>query len=51
LRVIRGLAEVWGSRLLELGDVGHLNPAAGFGDWPRIDELVAELDAAAAVAR
>ena len=27
----------WGSRLVDLGEVGHLNPASGFGDWPRAD--------------
>ncbi|MDP9975336.1 putative alpha/beta hydrolase family esterase [Variovorax paradoxus] len=39
----RGLAQSWGSRLVELGAVGHLNPQAGFGDWPRADALVREL--------
>ena len=38
------LARAWGSRLVDLGNVGHLNPASGFGEWPRalplIDELV-----------
>jgi predicted alpha/beta hydrolase family esterase len=23
--------------------VGHLNPASGFGVWPRADELIREL--------
>jgi uncharacterized protein len=36
-------AESWGSELVELGDVGHLNPAAGYGPWPRALELVASL--------
>lgn len=40
---ISGLSEAWGSRLVDLGDVGHLNPASGYGDWPRADELIAEL--------
>lgn len=42
-RVTAGLAEAWGSRLVDLGDAGHLNPASGYGEWPLIDELVAEL--------
>ncbi|KAG8154920.1 RBBP9/YdeN family alpha/beta hydrolase [Burkholderia catarinensis] len=30
----------WGSRLVDLGNVGHLNPAAGFGEWPMAEELI-----------
>ncbi|MBN9735050.1 MULTISPECIES: alpha/beta hydrolase [unclassified Pseudonocardia] len=44
-RRITGMAETWGSRLDTLGAVGHLNPAAGFGPWPRAEQLIAELDA------
>ena len=40
---IEMLAKGWGSRIVDLGEVGHLNPASGFGDWPRADALVAEL--------
>ena len=39
----RGFAEAWGSRLVELGSVGHLNPASGYGEWPRALELIREL--------
>lgn len=39
----RELARSWGSRLVELGAVGHLNPQAGFGDWPGADALIREL--------
>lgn len=42
-RRVAGMAESWGSRLVDLGDVGHLNPAAGYGRWPRSEELVREL--------
>lgn len=42
-RRVAGMAETWGSRLVDLGEVGHLNPASGFGPWPRVDELVADL--------
>jgi predicted alpha/beta hydrolase family esterase len=31
---VAGLAEAWGADLHDAGDVGHLNPAAGFGPWP-----------------
>ena len=41
---VTSFARAWGSRLVDLGNVGHLNPASGFGEWPRalplIDELV-----------
>lgn len=37
------LAAAWGSRFVNLGDVGHLNPAAGFGPWPRAEELIRDL--------
>jgi len=40
---VTALGRAWGSRLTHLGDVGHLNPAAGFGDWPGADALIAEL--------
>jgi predicted alpha/beta hydrolase family esterase len=41
---ITGLARDWGSRLVDLGEVGHLNPAAGYGPWPMAHQLVEELD-------
>lgn len=44
-RTTAGLAEVWGSRLVDLGDAEHLNPAAGFGPWALAEELVAEMAA------
>jgi predicted alpha/beta hydrolase family esterase len=37
------LAAAWGSRLVDVGAVGHLNPAAGFGEWPRAEEFIREL--------
>ncbi|RQR67766.1 alpha/beta hydrolase [Burkholderia sp. Bp9126] len=37
------LANAWGSRLVNVGAVGHLNPASGFGAWPRALEFVTEL--------
>lgn len=29
------LARAWGAGLVDLGDSGHINAAAGFGPWPR----------------
>jgi predicted alpha/beta hydrolase family esterase len=40
---LRSLAASWGSRVHDLGAVGHLNPASGFGDWPEATSLLAEL--------
>lgn len=37
------LARHWGSRLVDVGPVGHLNPAAGYGHWPAAEDLVREL--------
>jgi predicted alpha/beta hydrolase family esterase len=37
------LASEWGSKLVDLGKVGHLNPASGYGDWPSAEPLIAEL--------
>ena len=38
------LAEGWESEFLNLGAVGHLNPASGFGPWPQAEALILELD-------
>jgi predicted alpha/beta hydrolase family esterase len=40
------LAAAWGSRLVQAGPVGHLNPSAGYGPWPRAKRLIADLDRA-----
>ena len=42
-RRVSQLATAWGSRLVDLGNVGHLNPASGYGEWPRALELLAQL--------
>jgi predicted alpha/beta hydrolase family esterase len=38
------LAALWGSDIINAGDVGHLNPASGFGEWPLAEELILKLD-------
>jgi hypothetical protein len=40
---ISALARDWGSSLADLGDVGHLNPAAGFGPWPLAQSFIEQL--------
>ncbi|HSW20776.1 MAG TPA: alpha/beta fold hydrolase [Ramlibacter sp.] len=39
----RGFAQAWGSRFVELGPQGHLNPASGHGEWPQAQEFIREL--------
>jgi uncharacterized protein len=39
------LAEAWGATLLDLGPVGHLNPASGHGEWPLAETLIDHLAA------
>ncbi|MFD1554970.1 RBBP9/YdeN family alpha/beta hydrolase [Paraburkholderia silviterrae] len=34
------LASVWHSELVDVGNVGHLNPASGFGEWPAADTFI-----------
>lgn len=34
-------ANAWGSRLVEIGDAGHLNTDSGHGDWPEGERLLA----------
>jgi predicted alpha/beta hydrolase family esterase len=40
------LAQDWGSELVDLGQVGHLNPASGYGPWPAAHALIARLASA-----
>ncbi|UUZ75011.1 alpha/beta hydrolase [Polaromonas sp. P1(28)-13] len=40
---IAELARAWGSRLVELGPVGHLAPAEGYGEWPDAVRFIREL--------
>lgn len=39
----RRFANDWGSQLVELGPVGHLNPASGHGHWPEAQQLIQDL--------
>ncbi len=40
---VEALARGWGSKLVNVGNVGHLNPASGFGEWPQAEEFIREL--------
>jgi len=44
LEAVSAMARGWGSELVELGAVGHLNPAAGFGHWPQAEIFIQTLD-------
>lgn len=37
------LARRWGAELVDLGEVGHLNPASGYGPWPGARALIERL--------
>ncbi|NML44088.1 serine hydrolase family protein [Ramlibacter sp. G-1-2-2] len=41
------LAHDWGSSVVDLGEVGHLNPASGYGPWPEAERLIDALTTAA----
>jgi len=43
LERVKELARAWGSKLVELGEVGHLVPACGYGDWPDALKFIAAL--------
>lgn len=44
LEAVTRMADNWGAELRNVGAVGHLNPAAGFGPWPQAEALILELD-------
>ncbi|QQX89138.1 serine hydrolase family protein (plasmid) [Cupriavidus necator] len=37
------MASGWGAELVDLGEVGHLNPASGYGLWPAACALIRSL--------
>jgi len=43
------LARDWGSKFVDLGKVGHLNPASGYGYWAGAEPLISELTQALAI--
>lgn len=36
------LARAWGSRLADIGEAGHLNPASGYGEWTQAHSFIQE---------
>ena len=47
---VEELALAWGGTLVNLGNVGHLNPASGYGEWPQAEVFIRELASASASA-
>ncbi|HSW25344.1 MAG TPA: alpha/beta hydrolase, partial [Burkholderiaceae bacterium] len=45
---VEQLAHDWDSQVVDLGCVGHLNPASGYGRWSRVEQLIDELCARSA---
>jgi uncharacterized protein len=41
---VTAMAADWDATLLNLGNVGHLNPASGFGPWAAAQDLIHRLD-------
>ena len=37
------VARAWGREVIDLGEVGHQNPASGFGAWPMARVLIQRL--------
>jgi predicted alpha/beta hydrolase family esterase len=48
---VSALAHDWGSRIVDLGEVGHLNPASGYGPWPQARTLIDALARPASAAQ
>jgi predicted alpha/beta hydrolase family esterase len=46
---VSDLARDWGADIIDLGEVGHMNPAAGFGPWPEGLPLIDSLNRAVAL--
>ena len=40
---VSALAHDWGSRLVDIGEAGHLNPASGYGPWPLAHAFIEQL--------
>jgi predicted alpha/beta hydrolase family esterase len=36
-------AKAWGAELVDAGKAGHINTAAGYGEWPAGEALLARL--------
>jgi predicted alpha/beta hydrolase family esterase len=39
------MANAWGAELIDIGNAGHINTAAGYGEWPEGERLLTRLHA------
>jgi len=46
---VEELAQAWGGALVNLGNVGHLNPASGYGEWPQAEVFIRTLASASTI--
>jgi predicted alpha/beta hydrolase family esterase len=37
------MAKAWGAELVDIGEAGHINTSAGYGEWPEGERLLASL--------
>ena len=37
------MAKAWGAELVDIGEAGHINPSAGYGEWPEGERLLQRL--------
>jgi predicted alpha/beta hydrolase family esterase len=38
----RAFAAAWGSRLVEIGEAGHISADSGYGEWPEGEQMLAD---------
>ena len=39
------MAQAWRAELVDIGEAGHINPSAGYGEWPEGEPLLQRLQA------
>lgn len=39
------MAKAWSAELVDIGEAGHINPSAGYGEWPEGEQLLQRLQA------
>ena len=39
------MARSWGAELVDIGEAGHINSSAGYGEWPEGEQLLRRVQA------